>query len=666
MGRILPVLTFLAISVHGLAQSNNSVGMEMVNIPAGRFYMGSEGEGETADESPVHRTTLSAPFRISATEVTNAQYEAFDPSHKKFRGKAGFSKDDDEAVIFVSYQDAIAFCNWLSKKENKTYRLPTEAEWEYVCRAGTVTDFSTGRFLSKAHLKSQKTDRIPVSVSLKVKQAEPNQWGVYDMHGNVEEWCADWYGPYQAGEKKDPVGRSTGTFRVTRGGSHGTPVAYLRSSNRMAMIPEDKHFQLGFRVVEGAVPSTVALPPVAATNVFKGVSQKKFVWKKVSETTPVFLEPVRYVLKPECPDEVPFFHHNHCPAVTWCDNGDLLASWFSTHQESGREMTILASRLRSGSDTWEKPSEFFKVPDRNMTGTSLFDDGKGTLYHMNGVETDGDWKNLAMVLRTSKDNGATWLAPLLADPEHQIRNQVIAGMFQTKEGWLVQAGDADPGPRGGTAIHVSKDQGKTWENPYTGSETPKFEAGEKGGLIAGIHAGVTQLKDGRLLAFGRNNNIENKDKVARMPMSVSADMGKSWTYAASEFPPIGGGQRLILYRLNEGPLLLIAFTHHPEDDLGDRQGMMFTDASGKAFKGYGMYAALSYDEGKTWPVKKLLTDGKERYLNGGAWTGAFEMDKTHAEPRGYLAMTQTPDNMIHLLSSSIHYRFNLKWLNTQL
>lgn len=90
--------------------------------------------------------------------------------------------------------------------------------------------------------------------------------------------------------------------------------------------------------------------------------------------------------------------------------------------------------------------------------------------------------------------------------------------------------------------------------------------------------------------------------------------------------------------------------------------MEFTDAEGNTFRGHGMYAALSYDEGKTWPVKRLITDGKERHLNGGAWTGYFTMDATHAEPRGYLAGTQTTDNVIHILSSRIHYRFNLSWL----
>lgn len=647
-----------------MAQHTNSIGMQFVKVKEGKFYMGSEGEGETADEAPVHRVQISRPFEMSVTEVTNTQYEAFDASHKRFRGKDGFSKDDDEAVIFVSYNDALAFCDWLSKKEGKKYRLPTEAEWEYACRAGTVTDYSTGRFLPKSALKSQKTDREPVVVSLKVGQDAPNQFGLYDMHGNVEEWCYDWYGTYGSGEKIDPVGKTSGFSRVTRGGSHGTPVAYLRSSNRMAMLPDDKHFQLGFRVVQGELPATKPLPVDPKTLVSTNVSQKLLKWVKVSESKPVFLEPVRYVNKPECEDEVPFFHHNHCPAITWLPNGDLLAAWFSTNQESGREMTILASRLRTGNAAWDKPSEFFKVADRNMTGTSLFYDGKGTLYHMNGVETDGDWKNLAMVLRTSTDNGVSWTQPALADGEHRVRNQVIAGMSQTKNGWLIQAGDADPGPEGGTAIHISKDQGKSWYNPYEGTDKPEFAEGKKGGLIAGIHAGVLELKDGKLLALGRNNNIQTEEFGPRMPMSISDDGGKTWTYHASEFPPIAGGQRLILYRLNEGPLLLISFTHHPEESDAKKIGMIFKRKDGSTYKGYGMYAAISYDEGETWPVKKLLTDGKYRYLNGGAWTGAFEMDDTHAEPRGYLAATQSPDNLIHLVSSSIHYRFNLSWLET--
>ena len=164
------------------------------------------------------------------------------------------------------------------------------------------------------------------------------------------------------------------------------------------------------------------------------------------------------------------------------------------------------------------------------------------------------------------------------------------------------------------------------------------------------------------MALGRGNSIKNADGRRRMPMSTSSDRGKTWHYAASEFPPIDGGQRLVLMRLREGPILLVAFTDHPDRTPEAERGMTFTSADGSTFTGRGMSAAVSYDDGRTWPVRKLLTDGQSRRLSGGAWTGEFIMDETHAEPLGYLAATQTPDGTIHLLSSGLHYRFNLPWL----
>ncbi len=572
----------------------------MIEIPAGNFYMGTLGEDENYDEAPMHKVYISKPFKMGLTEVTNAQYELFCPEHKSLRGKNGFSSEDDEAVVFVTYQDAVAFCDWLTRKEGKTYRLPTEAEWEYACKAGRYWNFYMDDKLPAAWQKNQVIAATPKPLSLKVAQTPPNEWGLYDMCGNVEEWCLDWYGPYIDKEQTDPVGYSDGIARVTRGGSHNTPVKYLRSANRMAMLPEDKHTMTGFRVVQAEYPQTAPLSQPKDEYV---VSQIKWDWNSQCVTEPVFAAPLVYVHEPDAHSGTPFFKHNHQPALTWCDNGDLLAVWFSTNEEKDREMVVLSSRLRAGSREWEKPRMFYQIADRNLTGTALLNDRQGTLYHINGVEAAGHWQNLMMTLRTSTDNGQTWSKPRMIAPEHTRRT-----------------------------------------------------------TIAGIHAGVVQLKDGRLMALGRNNSIRDKEGRLRMPMSVSDDMGKTWHYSASEFPPIDGGQRLVLMRLNEGPILLISFTEHPYRTPKEERGMMFTDQSGKPFKGYGMYAALSYDEGKTWPVKRLLTDGIYRFLNGGAWTQFFEMDENHAEPRGYLAGTQTPDNMIHLITSRFYYKFNLAWL----
>jgi sulfatase modifying factor 1 len=655
-----PVIFLLLLhsTLQGIAQQKNSVGIQLVDVRPGTFNMGSARGNEDADESPVHAVTITAGFKMSATEITNKQYEAFDPAHNKLRGKNGFSLKDDEAVVFVSYEEAVAFCAWLSRREGKPYRLPTEAEWEYACRAGTTTDYNTGNELPSAYQKLQHTNRTPVPVSLQVAQTPPNAWGLYDMHGNVEEWCSDWYGAYTAGAQIDPVGRKTGMSRVTRGGSHNTPVKYLRSANRQGMLPEDKHWLTGIRIVQGPLPATNALAAEPAPANSRQVSQQKYSWKKI--TAPFFDAPVVYVIKPDSSKGIPFYKHNHCPAVTWCPNGDLLAAWFSTNAESGREMVILAGRLRAGKKTWDTASLFFCVPDRNTTGTSLLYDQKGTLYHINGLEAAGDWQNLAMIMRTSTNNGATWSKPVLIAREHAKRHQVIAGSLITREGWLVQLCDADPGPRGGTAIYISKDKGAHWTTPYNLPITPLYNNGSIGGLIAGIHAGLVQLNDGRLLALGRNDNIKSDSLGDKMPMSISSDAGVTWQYSPSVFPPINSGQRLVVRRLNEGPLLLISFTHSPGKSA--TEGMNFTKPNGEVFKGYGLYAALSFDEGKTWPIKKLLTDGAIRQLNGGAWTGLFTMDAAHAEPKGYLAATQTPDNVIHLISSNLYYRFNLAWL----
>lgn len=603
---------------------------EMVDIPGGVFTMGSaEAAMPDMDELPAHTAVVEGAFKMSRYEITNAQYEEFCPEHRTLRGDGGFSSEDNEAVVNVSYEDACNYCKWLSKKTRKHFRLPTEAEWEYVCRAGTTTAYYTGDTLSAAMLKHQQTERTLVSVSLEVGQSEPNAFGIYDMHGNVEEWCLDWYGPYQSEMTVNCGGPKTGLYRVTRGGSHNTPVEFLRSAARSAATPDDYHTQIGFRVVESVANlsyyDVVEDTPRYALN----VSQEKAEFCKAADE-PFWLEPIPFVIKPT--DGTPFYRHNHQPAITWCDNGDLLAVWFSCDAESGREMVVLASRLRKGASEWEEASSFFKVPDRNMTGSSLLRLDDGTLIHMNGVGNSGDWQNLALCMRQSSDNGATWSDPILVETGHKERRQVIAGPIVLADGTLVQLCDAGADGAAGTSIHVSTDRGLTWADQWDGAP---FEYGDgmTGSTIAGIHAEIVQLRDGSLMAFGRGNSIND-----RMPKSVSTDLGKTWTYSATQFPPIGSGQRHVLLRLQEGPIMLASFGEH------------------------GMFVTVSEDEGETWSPEKLLTDGKTRVLDGGAHTKEFTMTATQAEPKGYFACTQTPDGTIHLISSRLHYRFNLAWI----
>ena len=454
----------------------NSLGMQLVRIEPGTFTMGSENaalsneltggkahlrDGDW-DEKPVHQVSLTTPFYIGIFQVTNAQYEQFQSSHSKRRGKLGFSQDDDEAVVFVDWHDATRFCEWLSEKEGLPYRLPTEAEWEYVCRAGTTTHFHTGDTLPAAFHKNVGESWYPDAgrsrgaeevVPLHVGQTQPNAWGVHDMHGNVEEWCRDWYGPYEPHPQVDPVGRETGLYRVTRGGSHSTLLCYLRSANRMAAVPEDKHWYIGFRVVCGETPQTSPTP--APKVALWGRDVKQEPKSAPAPETPYFAAPIPYVKIPDGSNGPLFSAHNHVPAIVECANGDLFAAWYSCVTERGRELTVAASRLRFGETEWEPAEPFWGPPDRNNHATALWRNENGRIYHFNGLSAAATWGPLALVMRYSDDNGATWSKPRFISPEHRLRHMPITSVFRRQNGSILLACDAVSGGNGGTAIWLS-------------------------------------------------------------------------------------------------------------------------------------------------------------------------------------------------------------------
>jgi len=621
----------------------NSLGMDFIKIEPGIFMMGSE-EGDI-DEKSSHMVEISKPFYIGVFEVTNEQYEKFHPNHQEERGKLGLSKEDDEAVVFVNWHDAVAFTEWLSKKEGLPYRLLTEAEWEYVARAGTTTAYYTGNTLPESYLKNPRESWYPDKdrsssndiVDLTVGQTSPNPWGLHDVHGNVEEWTLDWYGPYETSGRVDPVGRATGDFKVTRGGSHSTLPFYLRSANRMATLADNKNWLIGLRVAIGEMPETQPLPEVSKAELYRmGVKQNS----PDLEVGPNFDEPYfkgpRHYIKLQPTELGPFYYHNHQADITELPNGDLLTIWYTTKSETGRYLAQAASRLRYGNESWDPASIFWDVPDRNDHGNALFWDGDETVYHLSGMSVAATWGPLAMLMRTSTDNGVTWSDAQLINPNHQNRNQVISSMIKTHQGDLIVTADAVTGGEGGTAIHISKDNGKTWT--------------DSGGTIAGIHASIVQLKDGRLLAFGRGDNINGK-----MPKSISSDMGKIWEYSASEFPPIASTQRIVLLRMKEGPLFFASFADN----------MMFENVDGNEYHGSGLFAAVSYDEGETWPVKRLITPTNDNRWMTTARNRKFLWTQHTGEPRGYLAGTVAKNGIVHLISTTQHYEFNLKWLETQ-
>ena len=624
----------------------NSIGMKFVRIGPGTFRMGRldtplppeviiEGldflrEGDF-DEKPVHTVTITRPFYMGVCEVTNLQYELFDTSHKSLRGKEGLSNDDNEAVINVSWYNAQVFCRWLSDKEGMPYRLPTEAEWEYACRAKTTSNYYPGDTLPKVFHKNARRTGGPTPTALHVGKTSPNAWGLYDMHGNVEEWCYDWYGPYVPGHQTDPIGYESGNFRVTRGGSHGSRVYYLRSANRMGALPAARNWMTGFRIVIGAIPETrplKVLPSPHQRNVQK--RSRGQVSRGPDPDKPYFKGPRKFVKIPPHLYGPVFASHNHGPCVVACPNGDLLAGWFSTVTEGGREPVVAGSRLRWHAEEWELASQFWDTPDRNETGPGLWFDGDKTIYHFGAMSFAAASRSILM-MRISTDSGQTWSAPRIILPEYTRGQSPSGSIFRMRDGAIALTVDLR-----GSGLWLSRDEGLTWNNP--------------GGTIAGIHGGVAQLGDGRLIAFGRGHDIGGK-----MPKSTSTNLGRNWYHSASEFPPIGGQQRLVLLRLKEGPLFFASFADN---------GINITDAAGVTRKVRGLYAALSTDNGRTWPHRRLVTDdGPPRPVESTAG-GLFTMSERNAEYRGYMTTCQSADRLIHLLTSREHYAFNLKWLQT--
>src|SRR4051812_24244181 len=253
----------------------NTIGMKLVLIPAGEFLMGSP-ESDTdasANEKPQHRVRITRPFCLGATEVTQGQYQAVtgaNPSH--FKGSV------DLPVETVSWLDAIDYCNALSRKEGLTpfyrvqgetvevpdwngtgYRLPTEVEWEYACRAGSTTRYSFGDDAAglgafawySGNSRTNVGKFQNVRQSHPVGQKRPNAWGLYDMHGNVEEWCWDGYEADYYSKKPpaaDSPGPSQAAFRVNRGGCWRLGPPRCRSAYRVGQAPGNWSAVLGFRV----------------------------------------------------------------------------------------------------------------------------------------------------------------------------------------------------------------------------------------------------------------------------------------------------------------------------------------------------------------------------------------------------------------------------------
>ena len=232
----------------------NGVTMKLVRIEAGTFMMGSPATQKDRDnnEGPHRQVTISKPFYMGATEVTQAQWKAV-MNTQPWKGKSLAKAGADHAASYISWDDATAFCTALSKKTGRTVRLPTEAEWEYACRAGTTTVYGFGNDPAKlgdyAWYRSNTWD-AEEKYAHRVGVKKPNAWDMYDMHGNVWEWCSDWYAkPSTNANARDPKGPPTGTNRVLRGGSWYVIPEFCRAASRMGISPDGRYRTFGFRPV---------------------------------------------------------------------------------------------------------------------------------------------------------------------------------------------------------------------------------------------------------------------------------------------------------------------------------------------------------------------------------------------------------------------------------
>jgi formylglycine-generating enzyme required for sulfatase activity len=217
----------------------DGVKMEFVLIPAGSFMMGSDTVGGA---KPAHRVTITKPFYLCKFEVTQEQWE------KVMGSNPSQLKGAKHPVEMVTWEDCQKFLEALKGKvPSQTFRLPTEAEWEYACRARSKTDYCFGDAPDKLRDYAWFKDNSQEQTH-PVGQKKPNAWGLYDMHGNVWEWCQDWHGEYTVKSAIDPTGAATGPYRVLRGGSRGYSAAFCRSATR-ANNPLARSNHTGFRVV---------------------------------------------------------------------------------------------------------------------------------------------------------------------------------------------------------------------------------------------------------------------------------------------------------------------------------------------------------------------------------------------------------------------------------
>lgn len=601
----------------------NSIGIKLLPIAPGEFLMGSSVKPANWDEQPVHQVSLTMEFAISETEVTVDQFRQFRPDAVLNPAYAPYAAG-------VSWHDAVAFCEWLSAKEGRKYRLPTEAEWEYAARAG-------------------RADGAKWDADLKGS----NPWGLRNLFSGPVEWCLDWYGEYGLGNERDPIGYATGQNKVVRGGYLDRPEKfkpddYRRPSNRAAVPPtlapnsgRDENPQgygvhrIGFRVVQASavttspkavVPAYVTQGVKHTTDASVGPDQSKPYFRR----RPVLPMPLEgkfdYVKEHRAGLHPSFRHHNHSPGFEVLPNGDVVLVIYSSDWEYEPEVLLIAARLRFGAEQWDMPCPFVDTPGANDHAPLLWAEGNTLRLFWGNPHLEGAFP---FQFITSMDHGATWSTvtyPRIVGPlgKDLDRAQPINTMLRDRKGTLYLAVDADGGgPLGSQSLlWATDDNGITWRDTL--------------GRTFGRHTTFTLLKDGSIVGYGGKNSAYE----GFMPRAISRDGARTFELSKTAFSPLSSGQRPSVLRLASGRLFMTG-DFYPSKRLQKPESI----------KEEGSYVALSDDDGETWRIKRL--------------PGNFSVQRGKPSV-GYSVARQAPNGMIHIVTScnhpGLHYELNEAWI----
>lgn len=626
--RLMAVVVFVAASAAvGTAQqaASGPLDIRLVSVPAGSFRMGAgtqplpdairAGFGVMStrpaygdfDEVPAHEVRISRDFAMAVTEVTVDQFRQFDST---FKGNSAYP----EYAAGVSWEQAMAYCAWLSKREGKPYRLPTEAEWEYADRAGG--------------------DQIFGHSDVPAKVDEPNAWGIRNLGVGRPEWVLDWYGPYAAVAQTDPVGPGGGLMKVVRGGGldfrktkpgedyPATAPYFERASNRASMAPsfESPLGNIGFRVVQAPLPETRPSP-----------EKPLFFQTAVLQTGarmqdgPDSAKPWLHMLvlfpdlqgksMPEVGWKLGLARglgiNYHNSAIQQQPNGDMLAAYYNApDREDDPDQTVLVMRRRAGSETWDMPEPWPYFADAANAAPVIWNDSGKVWFFWGTPRLIGAWP---FAFTTSLDNGVTWSAvqfPHFTAPIGRYISQPINSVVRTKDGTILVPTDSTGKDATGngsiSAVWGSRDDGKTWY--------------DTGGRTGGRHTTIVMSRNGDILGYGgKNSAIDGK-----MPLAISKDGGTTWQKQKTPFDELLSGERPSVIRLKSGRLFFVA-DFNPNHE--------------KHIHKDGAYVALSNDDGGTWTIKRL---------------------PANVVTVGYTTATQSADGLIHVVTSKNQPNFEIE------